>query len=128
MVFLLKNAQGYIVGYDRHPFVLNEGQSQTELDMTFEEYDGRLKMSASQRSIKADGQESSIVTIQSNSGLDAIAVLVNDTPVTVNLVNGAGVLPPIVADEPGFIAIQPADKTQFSIAGDGSLTIMAVQP
>lgn len=110
---------------DGADWVLEPGETLETYDMTPEEFAGRFYLIADKTQIAADGTDEAVVTLYSNAGAKSVDVLVDELLVTVNIVSGAGTLPPIVADTPGVIVIKPADETQFCAAGNGLLTIVA---
>jgi len=126
MIYVLRQ-NGHIISFGSSPFGLGENQTQDELDTTMSEYANRFKLSANKTVIQADGEDAVTVLVQTSLAVPNMDVLVNGVTVTVPIVGGQGNLPDISADVEGVIYIEPADKTLFCTAGNGSLTIQAVE-
>jgi len=127
MLYILKENDN-IVGFGKTPFSLVANQTQETLnDVSLNDYAGRFALSADKTSIQADDSDSATVTLSTSTAASSIDVDVNGVTVSVSLSDGVGVLPPITAETAGTIRIKPADETQYSAAGNGSISITAVE-
>ncbi len=124
MIWLLRNSGNEIVSFSESPFTLAAGQTQETADGTLTDYEARFVVTVDRPTIAADGVDTATVTIHAVGGPATVDVLVNDVTETVALVGGVGSIQ-IGAEVPGDIHVQPADRTQHSAAGRGSLTIQA---
>ncbi len=127
MIYIWKSDSGEIKSFGESPFGLNGNETQEQLETTMSDYAGRFRLVADKYQIESDDTDEAIVTLYSNTGATSIDVDVNGAIITVSLTAGVGTLPPIISDVVDSILVQPADKTLFSAAGNGSLVIQAVE-
>lgn len=126
MIYIVRNADSSIKTYSaQDDDVLQNGETRDTFAGSLADFAARFVLSADQERVLADDTDQAVVTVESNMPLTSLDVTVNGTPVTVNLTNGIGQLPPITAGVAGEIVIQPADRTQFAAAGTGTLLIIA---
>lgn len=128
MTYIIYNSDRTIKTYLERidDVVLQDGETFKKIDQEFEEYASRFVIScegqtclAIRRKVGADP----VVIEISAPGYTEVSISVAGSPQSVTLTEGKGSIS-LPTDSPGRYAIEPADRTLFCAAGNGSLLVV----
>lgn len=128
MISIVYNSDGTIKTFaeDVSDLQLLPGETVAELPLTFEEFASRFVLSHNGQpcqTVFARVGDAPVQVQVSAPGFSSVAVDVNGTPQTVELINGTGTLT-LPTDAPCRFSLTPADSIALCRAGCGSLLVV----
>ncbi len=130
-MFIYRGADGRIKSFgdgDGADWALGPGETIERLAGDAADYAGRFALSVDRARILADGIDEARVTLTTTLKPPpaSLEVAINGEVFAVTIESGVGRLA-VIAETPGPITIEPADRVAFAAAGAGTVSVEAVE-